>query len=138
MIKKEELEYLVKIWRTQIKDNAPSWAIFEHGTCVIVQEVNEDIETQAKEILKKWGPVVPGTDLGDFSVGDIDDEPVWLVTYTNPDIANFVNRNELTDESNEDSIGNTMVIGMTGRNKRQEDAKTLNIIHIEDNSSSKE
>ncbi len=138
MTKKEELENLVKIWRVQIKDNPPSWVIFEHGTCVIVKEANVDIKTQAKEILKKWGPVVPGTDLGDFSVADIDDEQLWLVTYTHPDIANIVNLTELSDEAGENPIGNTAIIGITGRNKRQEDAKTLNIIYIEDNFTSKE
>ncbi len=118
MNKKEELEYLVKILRTQIEDSIPSWVIFEHGTCVIVENDKEDIEAQAKEILKKWGPVVPGTDLGDFSVKDINDEPVWLVTYTHKDIANIVSLKEIANETDEDPIENTMVIGMTGRNKR--------------------
>ncbi|MHA1557969.1 MAG: hypothetical protein ACTSPM_13680 [Candidatus Heimdallarchaeota archaeon] len=132
MITKEELEYLVKIWHTQVKDDSWSFVIFEHGTCVVFQDPKEDIETYVKEVLKKWGPVVPGTDLGDFSVHDIEDEPVWLVTYSHPDITNFVTLKEIANEADDDSIGNTMVIGMTGRNKRVEDAKTLKVIYTED------
>lgn len=131
MINKEELEYLIKIWHTQVKDDSWSFVIFEHGTCVVFKDAKGDIETQAKEVLKKWGTVVPGTDLGDFSVHDIENEPVWLVTYTHPDITNFVTLNEIAKETDEDSIGNTVVIGMTGRNKREEDAKTLKIIYKE-------
>jgi len=132
MITKEELEYLVKIWHTQVKDDSWSFVIFEYGTCVVFQDPKGDIETYVKEVLKKCGPVVPGTDLGDFSVQDIEDEPGWLVTYTHPDIANFVTLNEIENEVDEASIGNTMVIGMTGRNKRVKDAKTLKIIYTED------
>ncbi|MFX0090993.1 MAG: hypothetical protein ACFFBD_04455, partial [Candidatus Hodarchaeota archaeon] len=66
MSNQEKITDLINTWRTIILGAQKSWVMFEHGTCVILMEPQEDLQAQAKELLKEWGPVVPGTPLGDF------------------------------------------------------------------------
>ncbi|MCG3254352.1 MAG: hypothetical protein KAX09_10895 [Candidatus Heimdallarchaeota archaeon] len=44
---------------------------------------------------------------------------------------NYVSPEEFEEES-EDKVRNDMIIGLIGRNKRNEDAQSLKIVHIED------
>ncbi len=126
-----EINRMIAIWREILVKEKNSWVIFEHGTCLILLETEEDLEAQAIEILKVWGPIVPGTSAGDFMVDTIEDVPGWLITYPQPDTANYVSPEEFGDES-EDQVRNDMIIGLIGRNKRNEDAQSLKIVHVED------
>lgn len=123
-----EKKFLVFIWKTNIRDKPKDWVLFKHGTCVIIQEPITNLELQAKELLKRWGAVIPGTNLGDFIVKQADDSIGWLVTYTHPDIANYVHLSELPEDFHK---SDTVTIGLIGREKRQNDAKSLVIIHKE-------
>ncbi len=136
MINKEKLNTLIDIWR-HIVDDDKCWIMFEHGTCVILTEPQDDLQEQAIEILKEWEPVVPGTSLGDFNVNNLDDLPGWLIVYAHPDIANCVDQDILRENDFEDQIDMHMGIGLFGRHLRQEDSKTLAIIHIEDKRNNK-
>lgn len=130
----EELELMIDFWRSQVREKTWSWVLFSNGTCVVIKDADKNIRNNAKEILKNFGPVIPGTDLADFSVEEVDLEPGWLVTYSHPDIANFVSINEFAENSEEcDEISEKTFVGLVGRKKRVEDAKTLKIIHIEKN-----
>ena len=137
MINKEKLHSLIDVWRSIINDNTKSWILFEHGTCIVIQESQEDIEAQALKILEEWGPVVAGTPLGDFNVYNLDNLPGWIVVYPNPDIANYVDEDILRENDLEDQIGMHMGIGLFGRHLRKEDAASPKIIHIEDNKAKK-
>lgn len=131
MTEENDINRMIAIWREILAKNENSWVMFEQGTCVVLFEPEKDLDAQAKELLKIWGPVVPGTSAGDFMVDTIDDVPGWLITYPQPDIANYVSVEEFKDES-EDSIRNDMIIGLIGRNKRKEDAKSLRVVHVDD------
>jgi hypothetical protein len=126
-----EINRMIAIWREILIKEENSWVMFELGTCLILLEPEEDLQAQAIEILKVWGPVVPGTSAGDFMVNPIEDTPGWLITYPQPDIANYVSPEEFGEES-EDQVRNDMIIGLIGRNKRNDDAKSLKIVHVED------
>ncbi|NPE09182.1 MAG: hypothetical protein GNW80_12930 [Asgard group archaeon] len=126
-----EINRQIAIWREILVKEKNSWVMFEQGTCLILLEPEEDLRAQAIEIMKMWGPVVPGTSEGDFSVDVWEDLPGWVVYYQHPDMANYVSPKEFGEES-EDKVWNDMIIGLIGRNKRNEDAQSLKIVHVED------
>ncbi|MFW9924645.1 MAG: hypothetical protein ACFFDW_15290, partial [Candidatus Thorarchaeota archaeon] len=97
---------------------------------IICLEPEENLEQKTIEILKEWGPIIPGTDRGDFKVHKAETLPGWLVFYAHPDIANYVSPEELSLDETEESF-NDLTIGLAGRNKRHLDAESLKIIHIE-------
>ena len=132
MNEQEKTEVLVEKLRVLITGVEASWILFDHGTCVMLKESESDLQEQAKEILKKWGPVVPGTDLGDFNVIKLDKDPGWVVTYSHPFVFNYISPDELAVDESSDPIERDVVIGCLGREKRKQDANSLNIIHIED------
>jgi len=137
MINKEKQKSLIDVWRILVDDDQKSWVMFEHGTCIVLNDPQEDLEVQALDILKEWGPVVVGTPLGDFNVENLDELSGWLVVYPNPDIANYVDPDILKDNDLEDQNGMPMGIGLFGRHLRKEDFNSQKIIHIEDNRNKK-
>ncbi|MGC9781534.1 MAG: hypothetical protein HZR80_20010 [Candidatus Heimdallarchaeota archaeon] len=78
MNKQNKLNSLVDTWRFIVDDERKSWVVFELGTCVIVKDLEEDLDIKAKELLKAWGPVVPGTSAGDFNVLELEGHPGWV------------------------------------------------------------
>lgn len=119
-------EDFVAIWRKIIQGDSKSWVMFEHGSCLILMEPKDDLTTQAKEIMRKWGPVHAGSPAGDFSVISMTEHPGWVVTGHHPDMLNYVNPSEISGAINDAKIG------LLGRSRRDKDAKSLNIVHIED------
>ena len=117
----------VEIWRKVIIGENKSWVLFEHGTCVILMEPKEDLAAQAIEIMKEYGPVHVGTGSADMGITELSNYPGWVVTGHHPDMLNYVSPEELKTDNPSD-----LVIGFVGRNKRDEDSKSLKIIHIED------
>ena len=126
-----EIQTIISHWKKILDLNDKSWVVFEHGTIVIFPDKVGNLKEEAIELMKTWGPVVPGTNLGDFSVTELDNNLGWTIHYCYDNILNYVTPSELEIES-EDSIGNNMFIGLTGREKRKNDAKDLQIIHIEE------
>lgn len=131
MSDESEINRMIAIWREILVKEEKSWVVFEHGTCLILLEPEDDLKAQAIEIMKLWGSVVPGTSAGDFSVDVWEDLPGWVVYYHHPDMANYVSPEEFGEES-EDQVRNDMIIGLIGRNKRNDDAQSLKIVHVED------
>jgi len=72
------------------------------------------------------GFVAPSSSHGDFSVTKLKDALGWIVHCHHPDILNYVSPSELEDPNSGD-----MIIGVHGRQKRGEDAQSLDSIHIE-------
>lgn len=118
---------LIETWRGIIQGDSKSWVLFERGTCVILMQPEVDLVTQAKALLKEWGPVQVGTDSADFNVVKLENDPGWVVTCHHPDILTYVRADE--DKAEEPA---EIVIGLMGRSMRDEDAKELKVIHIED------
>jgi hypothetical protein len=118
---------LVETWRGIIQGDTKSWVLFEHGTCVILMQPEADLAEQAKALLAEWGPVQVGTDSADFNVIELENGSGWVVTCHHPDILVYVPMDDDNTAGTSD-----VVIGLIGRAKRDQDAKELNVIYIED------
>lgn len=116
---------LVNIYRKTIIDPSMSWVLFKNGTCVMLLNPEEDLQTQAIKILKEHGSVVAGTPSGDFEVSKIPEIKGWVVTGDYPGIMIYVSYEEASNSEND------FEIGMLGRRKRELDTKALEVIHIE-------
>lgn len=119
-------ESTVEVWRRIIVGVDKCWAVFEHGTCVILLSPEDDLRRQATELMREWGPVHAGSSAGDFSVIELAQHPGWVVTGHHPDILNYVSPDEVGPGASD------AVIGLLGRSKRHQDAEGLNITHLED------
>ncbi|KAL2827489.1 hypothetical protein BJY01DRAFT_255671 [Aspergillus pseudoustus] len=126
------------IWRAILTGGgSKSWVLFERGTIVILTDPSStttpDLATQAIEILEEWGPVHAGTPSGDFNVIDLngnddDDAPGgYVVTGHHPDVLNYVPSDAVQEGAPD------MIVGLIGRGNRDEDARGLTVVHVEDN-----
>ena len=123
----EKIKLLVETWQAIIIGENKSWVMFENGTCVILMNSQEDLATQAIDIMKEWGPVVVATGAADFNVITLKEHPGWVITGHHPDMLNYVSPEELE----EDEISDVSV-GLLGRYKRDEDSQSQKVVHIED------
>ena len=120
----------VETWRQIIVGDEKSWVLFKHGTCVILVDPGDDLAAQAVAVLREFGPVHPGTPAADFGTITLDQAPGWVVTGHHPDVLTYVSPAEIDTSEDDDNIN--LTVGLTGRSKRDEDARDLTIIHIED------
>jgi hypothetical protein len=120
-------EDLIAIWRGIIQGDSKSWVLFEHGTCVILMQPQTDLAAQATALLAEWGPVQVATPSADFNVVELANSPGWVVTCHHPDILVYVPMDDENTAGTSD-----VVIGLIGRSERDQDAKELNVIHVED------
>lgn len=118
---------LATLWRKVIVGQNKSWVAFSHGTVVILPAPapDADLAVEATEILRTWGPVHAGTSAGDFGTLVLNPGPGWAVYGHHPDMFTYVAPEEVSDTSN-------LVVGMFGRGKRDKDAHTLQVVHVED------
>ena len=125
----EKIKSMVETWRKLFNEKI-TWVMFKNGTSIVFDNPVGDLEKLSMEFIEKWGPVVPGTPSGDFTVKYIDDFPGWVILYHQPGILNYVGPDEI--ELDDDDPMKDVTIGMIGRQKRVDDSKSLNIVHIED------
>ncbi|MGY5852574.1 MAG: hypothetical protein RTU92_03320 [Candidatus Thorarchaeota archaeon] len=118
---------LIDLWRLILKPGR-SWVLFEQGTCVVCTDPEQDPREYAIDLMKNWGPVHPGSSAGDFNPVTYNDPPGVLVGYHHPDILTFVPEDEMEDPDSEFHLG----IGLVARHKRDEDARNLRIVHVEE------
>jgi hypothetical protein len=118
---------LIEIWRSIILGDQKSWVLFKNGTCVILMEPEADLSTQAVALMKKWGPVHAGCSAGDFGTINLTNALGWVVTSHHNDILTYVGPGEVGQPDATD-----LVVGLLGRGKRDQDARELEIIHVED------
>jgi hypothetical protein len=117
---------LIEAWRATIVGPTKSWVLFEHGTCVILTEPEDDLELQATDLLRDFGPVHAGSSAGDFGVITLTNGLGWAVTSHHNDILTFVGPDEVEAGSPD------VTIGLFGRSKRGQDAAELRVLHVED------
>ena len=119
------------IWTDILEGSEHPWALFQFGTCVILQNPEKDLASQATGLMKQWAMPIAGSPSFKFSVSFLCDQgiPGCLVTCHHPDIMTYVAPAEAPILGLE-SVG--LAIGSFGRKKRQWDCETLKIIHIED------
>ena len=82
--------------------------------------------TTAIELLKEWCPVHTGSSAGDFTTITLENEAEWVVTCHHNDILTYVGPAEAGDDPSDLSVG------LLGRSKREQDAESLVVIHVED------
>jgi hypothetical protein len=90
-------------------------------------EPEADLSAQALSLMKEWGPVHAGCSAGDFGTIDLTNAPGWVVTSHHNDILTYVGPDEVGQPDASD-----LVVGLLGRGKRDQDARELEIIHVED------
>jgi hypothetical protein len=115
----------VDVWRSIITGDRKSWVLFAQDTCVVLVHPDEDLVTQAVEILRKHGPARAGGPAGDFGVIALDAAPGWVVTGHHPDVLTYVAPDEVGRPDD-------LAIGLTGRGKRNLDGHELQVGHVKD------
>lgn len=118
-------EETVEVWRRIIVGDHKSWVLFAHGTCVVLVEPADELGARAVELLRRYGPVRAGGPAGDFGVIELDPGPGWVVTGHHPDVLTYVAPDEVEDTGH-------LVVGVTGRGKRDRDGHELTVVHVED------
>jgi len=77
--------------------------------------------------MREWGPVYAGSPAGDFTVLTLRHDSGRAIVSHHADIFTYVSPEEIpVDDRTE------VVVGLFGRNKRDQDAAELVVIHIED------
>jgi hypothetical protein len=104
-----------------------SWVLFAHDTCVKLSKPGSWPAEAARLIMADY-PVLPGTPLADFNTLKLKKFQGWLISGHHPDVFTFVSPAELPEEAK----NNDMLIGLWGRNKRDRDARELNVVHVSD------
>lgn len=101
------------------------WVLFKNGTYIIFDNADtiSDIKAEAIKSMKKYGPVYPGSQAGDFGVISLKKTEGWIVTGHGYGMYTYVNPIELKSEKLTDSE-----IGLFGRKKRELDGKLPTII----------
>lgn len=110
----------------EIVTSEASWVLFENGTVVFLTADDGDFAKLATELLREHGPVHVGSPAGDFAVIEFDDGLGWGVTFDHPDLLTLVLPSEMSAQPSE------LMIGLSGRGKRGDDAENLKIVHVEE------
>ncbi|MFB7505362.1 hypothetical protein [Streptomyces broussonetiae] len=120
-----DTETLIDAWRRLLAGSGKPWVLFEHGTCVVLEEPESDLADRATEILREYGPVSVSGPSGDFRVLELKNDEGWLVTGHHPDVVTFVALEESEDPSH-------LAVGIHGRAKRDQDGRHPHVVHVED------
>ncbi|HEX3269905.1 MAG TPA: hypothetical protein VHR15_04590 [Ktedonobacterales bacterium] len=115
----------IERWKQLLAHQSYPWAVFAHGTCVVLTEPESDLARQATDLIQQW-PVHAGGNLGDFGVLPLTDAPGWVVTCAHPDILTYLAPEEVEEGASE------IVLGLQGRAKRDQDAHEMRIIFVKD------
>ena len=83
---------------------------------------------QAVAVLREFGPVQTGSSAADFGTIALESGSGWVVTGHHPDVLTYVSPGEVTQT--DDNLN--LAVGLTGRAKRDQDARDLTITHLED------
>jgi len=125
------VELLIAAWKQILKDGEIPWVLFQLGTCVLLPDSQDNLEEQARDLLKQWGPAKAGTPANNFGLSLLDKSPKgFLVSCHHPDILTYVSQEESCNLGLIDGL--RLHIGTLGRQKRAQDAQLLKVIHVED------
>lgn len=102
------------------------WVLFSNGTFILVKDKVDNLQEATTNFLTEFGPVVPATPMGDFSILDLKDGEGWLITSWKQPMLTIVLKEEFDNESEIDD----MSAGTYGRTKRGMDAKHPEILFI--------
>ena len=113
--------------RKAVINPTTAWVVFQHGTVVFLPRPKPDLDlvAAATQLLGEWGPVQAGGPAGDFSVITLAEHSGWAVSSHHPDILTFLGPGEVESGTPE------VHIGMLGRSHRDQDARELQVLHVE-------
>lgn len=120
------LDMLVARWRAILarrQGKGGVWALFKHGTVAIFPAAPRNAEAEARDMLKTQGPARYGAP--EPEVTALPNGAGWLVGGSDPRIFTYVAPEEAGVTTP------VQIIGRLGRAKREEDARDLQITHIE-------
>jgi hypothetical protein len=120
-----DTETLIDAWRRLLAGSGKTWVLFEHGTCVVLEQPTGDLAAQATEILREFGPARVGGPAGDFRVLELHNGEGWLVTGHHPDVVTFVPLDDPDDPTH-------LAVGILGRSRRDLDGTELHVVYVED------
>jgi hypothetical protein len=125
---------IVESWRAVLGREHYGWVVFQHGTCIVAEEPQDDLVAYAKEVLAQWPMAV----YGGFVVHSLSDYPGWVVQAYVSQMRNYVHPNELLDLgisvriTDERSLRQVHAdAGVFVRQKREADGKAAHILHVE-------
>jgi hypothetical protein len=116
----------------QVFSKELSWVMFEYGSLILIPPnddgtlfTEEQLRTRATELLEKYGKVVPGGALSDFSLSTFAPHG-WMIQYPHSEeIVTFVSFEEKKTPSGPAEVG------YYGRNKRHADWTSKAIVHVQ-------
>ncbi|MCR4031522.1 MULTISPECIES: hypothetical protein [Flavobacterium] len=113
--------------RLSVNPRFQDWVLFKNGTYIIFEDADaiSNIEIEAIEVMKKFGPVYTETSSADFDVTDLNKTEGWIVSGHAYGMYTYVSPNEI-----DFSTLNSTAIGLYGRSKRDLDGTNPIIIHI--------
>ncbi len=121
------LDMLVARWRaalSRMQGPEGAWALFKHGTVVLFEVKPRNAEAEAKTLLKAQIAPRPGL-APEPEVTALPNGGGWLVGGEDPRLFTYVAPEEAS------AATPPAMIGRLGRAKRDEDARDLEITHIE-------
>ncbi len=118
---------LINHIKLAINPQFQDWVVFKNGTYIIFDKADtiKDIQLEAIEQMKEFGPVHAGGPAGDFGITTLHNTEGWIVSGHGYGMYTYVNPLELNNENPADTE-----IGLFGRNKRDLDGKNPEIIFI--------
>ena len=123
-----QVDLFIAMARQVFRPSLRPWVLFRHGTVVGPIPAGEEPAAHATELMRKWGPVRPGSPAGDIRVlrpkdGQWDG---WVILSHHPMIATLITLAEKPNAAELD-----VVVGLFGRGKRDLDARELDVVHVE-------
>jgi len=110
----------------RLLSNERAWALFEHGTVVVVPdgEGGSDVADRARLALRHDAAQRAGSAAGDPAVERFADTG-WIVSSSDPNVFTFV-----PDETLSEGVTD-VVVGTVGRAAHEADASGGRVVHIE-------
>jgi len=124
----------IDTWKELLRGFAgmTGFAVFSHGSVVILKGAHHSEDAaraEALEVMKRYGPVFPGSEAGDFNTTPTKGD-AWMVSGYHENLMTLV----LSKDKDEVEITNpdsNMEVGIKGRGKRDQDSQDLKIVHVE-------
>ena len=126
-MRKLALDDLIYAVEHTVANPALPWALFAHGTFVILDPAlaPDELSVAALQILGEFGPVRIGSLAADFSVTALQHVDGWVVSSHRSGLFTYVHPSEMDeDEPSELSIG------LLGRAKRHQDSIERQLVHL--------
>ena len=120
-------EALIEHVKLAINPHFKDWVLFKNGTYIIIEnlEKGETIEALAMQKMKEFGPIHVGSPAGDFNTITLNKTEGWVIAGHGYGMYTYVHPSEVEDPEAQD-----YVIGLFGRNKRDEDGQHPEIIYV--------